>query len=187
MPELYLFGGPNGAGKTTIALEILPILGCNQFLNADAIARALSPFDVDTVAFQAGVLMMKRLRRIAQNGEDFASESTLAARAWVPFIKECKARGYRFNLIYVWLPSAEMAIERVKARVLSGGHDIPEATIRRRYEAGRKNFVELYAPLADRWIAFDNSGEQRKIIAAKEKGNDKIQIMEAATWQQILG
>jgi len=184
MPELYLFGGPNGAGKTTIALELLPALGCRQFLNADAIARALSPFDVDAVAFQAGVLMMKRLRMIAQNGEDFASESTLAARAWAPFIQDCKARGYQFNLIYVWLPSADLAVERVKARVLSGGHDIPEAIIRRRYEAGLKNLRELYLPLADSWKIFDNSSEARRLIAAKEKG--ELQIFEDTIWQQIL-
>lgn len=184
MPELYLFGGPNGAGKTTIALELLPVLSCRQFLNADAIARALSPFDVDAVAFQAGVLMMKRLRTLAQNGEDFASESTLAARAWAPFIKECKSHGYKFNLIYVWLPSADFAVERVKARVLSGGHNIPEATIRRRYEAGLKNLRELYLPLADSWKIFDNSSEARKLIAAKEKG--EIQIFEDIICQQIL-
>jgi predicted ABC-type ATPase len=154
MPELYLFGGPNGwvpkrkhfyafswagAGKTTIAMELLPALGCREFLNADAIARALSPFDADAVAFQSGVLLMRRVRVLAESGVDFASESTLAARAWAPFIKRCQTRGYRFNLIFVWLPSSDMAVERVKARVQSGGRDIPEETIRRRYEAGLKN------------------------------------------------
>lgn len=184
MPELYLFGGPNGAGKTTIALELLPALGCRQFLNADAIARALSPFDVDAVAFQSGVLMMKRLRVISQNGEDFASESTLAARAWVPFIKECKTRGYTFNLVYVWLPSAEMAVERVKARVLSGGHDIPEATIRRRYEAGLENLRELYLPLADSWKIYSNENETF-LVAQGEAGQQDI--FDPLSWAKIRG
>lgn len=184
MPDLYLFGGCNGAGKTTIALELLPELDCRQFLNADSIARALSPFDVDAVAFQAGALMMRRVRLLADKAESFASESTLSARAWAPFINDSKARGYTFNLIYVWLPSADMAVERVKARVLSGGHDISEDVIRRRYEKGRKNFIELYSPLADNWKVIDNSKPHQEIVAFRNKS--ETQILEAQTWQQIL-
>ena len=127
---------------------------------------------------------MRRVRVLAESGVDFASESTLAARAWAPFIKRCRARGYRFNLIFVWLPSADMAVERVKARVQSGGHEIPEETIRRRYEAGLKNLRELYLPLADRWKVFDNSGDTRKLVAAKDKGATRV--LEAETWQRIL-
>lgn len=141
MPDFYLFGGPNGAGKTTIALRVLPALECHEFVNADALARALSPFQPETVALQSGFLMMKRLRELAQKKVNFATESTLAARAWVPLIKNCQAHGYTFNLIYVWLPDPEMDVARVAARVRAGGHDIPPEVIRRRYEAGRKTLL----------------------------------------------
>jgi predicted ABC-type ATPase len=144
MPDLFLFGGPNGAGKTTTALRVLRDFGCGEFVNADAIAAALSPFHSEAVDWKAGVLMMRRLRELAASGVDFATKSTLAARAYVPFIRDCQARGYRFNLIYLWLPSANMAVEHVAARVRAGDHHISEATIRRRYEAGRANFLELY-------------------------------------------
>ena len=184
MPEFYLFGGPNGAGKTTLAMKILPELGCGEFLNADALARALSPFNVESVAFQAGVLMMKRLRELAAKKVSFGTESTLSARAWVPFIKECQASGYTFNLIYVWLPNPEMNVARVEARVRAGGHDIPSEVIRRRYAAGRKNFVELYKPLADTWRIFDNSGLTENLVAKGEYQQETI-ILDAEAWRKI--
>src|SRR5687768_9871949 len=113
MPEMYLIGGPNGAGKSTLARKILPELGCREFVNADAIASALSPFQPDSVALQAGTLMMKRLRELVKAGTNFGTESTLAARAWVPFIKECRNSGYNVNIIYVWLPDPDLAVARV--------------------------------------------------------------------------
>lgn len=134
MPELYLFGGCNGAGKTTAALKLLPALGCTNFVNADLLARGLAPLGGD-VDFEAGALMMRRLRKLRDNGEDFGTESTLASRALAQFVRECRARGYGFHLFYVWLPSAEMAVQRVAARVRAGGHDVAPETIRRRYEA----------------------------------------------------
>ena len=186
MPDFYLFGGPNGAGKTTSALKILPALGCRHFVNADLLASGLSPLDVEAAALKAGILMMRRLRELAQTGEDFATESTLAARAYAPLINRWRAAGYRFNLFYLWLPDAEMAVARVAARVKAGGHDIPVETIRRRYQAGRRNFLELYQPLADAWIVLDNSGEPGQVAARGGLGL-KTEILRPDVWQQIHG
>jgi predicted ABC-type ATPase len=164
MPNLYVIGGPNGAGKTTIARTLLPeFLGCYEFVNADLIAAGLSPFRPEGVAIRAGRLMLERMSSLAESGVDFAFESTLASRSFVPFLKNCKARGYEIHLLYVWLDSPERAIERVANRVLEGGHFVPDETVKRRYETGRKNFVQLYLPLADSWRVFDNSTEPKLV------------------------
>ena len=183
MPDFYLIGGPNGAGKTTIALQVLPSLGYMEYVNADALASALSPFQPETVAFQAGVLMMKRLHQLRDKGVSFASESTLSARAYAPFIRKCRESGYKIHLLYVWLPSDDMAVERVAHRVLAGGHDIPKDVIRRRYEAGLKNFNELYLPLADTFRVYDNSSLPTVVVA--EGSIDSPLIFQPQTWQRI--
>jgi predicted ABC-type ATPase len=144
----------------------------------------LSPLNTDNVALQAGVLMMKRVQELAALSIDFGSESTLAARSWVRRIEQLQASGYRFNLFYIWLPSAELAIERVTARVRSGGHDIPEATIRRRYNAGLQNFRKLYLPLADRWRIIDNSRPGFPVIARGGRATD-LQIIDADLWRRF--
>jgi predicted ABC-type ATPase len=187
MPNLFIIGGANGAGKTTTAMHLLPeFLLCNEYVNADAIAAGLSPFNPQSVAIQAGRLMIERINTLAKNKEDFAFETTLASRSFAPFLRECQNRGYTINLIYLWLQSVELAIERVHQRVKSGGHDIPEPIIRRRYEAGRRNFVNLYLSLADTWQAFENSGQLPLLIA--EGGlNLPIIINREETWQSIVG
>lgn len=185
MAELYILGGPNGAGKTTVALKLLPGLGCREFINADLVASGLAPFQPESVALQAGVLMMRRLRELSASGVDFGTETTLAARAFVPFIRKCQDAGYRFNLFYIWLPSADMAVERVAARVRSGGHHIPEDTIRRRYEAGRANFNTLYRPLADAWRVLDNEGDDFRLVA-EGGSNRETTINDASTWERII-
>lgn len=148
---------PHGSGKTTLALNIFPNLGNIEFVNADLIAAQLDPDDPDRVAIQASRIMLKRLNTLAQQKRDFAFETTLAARTFAPFLRQCQAQGYTVNLIYVWLNSVELAISRVALRVASGGHNIPEAVIRRRYDRGRSNFLELYSGLVDYWIAYDNT------------------------------
>jgi len=158
MPDLFIIGGPNGAGKTTIALRLLPSLACYEYVNADAIAAALSPFKPESVALQAGRIMLERLHAVAITGADFAFETTMAARP-LPLVQQCQDEGYTVNVLYIWLQSVELAIQRVAVRVRSGGHSIPEETIRRRYATGRKNFVSLYMPLADSWWVYDNSNE----------------------------
>jgi predicted ABC-type ATPase len=150
MPSLYVIGGANGAGKTTVAMSLLPTLSRTfNYVNADAIASGLSPLDPSSMALQAGRMMLKRIKDLANLGADFAFETTLAARTFAPFLQRCKSQGYTINLIYLWLPSPNLSIERVARRVASGGHSIPETDIRRRYERSRKNLTELYLPLCD--------------------------------------
>ena len=158
MPNLFVIGGCNGAGKTTASLAILPqIVNCQEFVNADAIAAGLSPLNPDSMAFTAGRMMLDRMKLLRRSGVDFAFESTLAARSFAPFLRDCQAEGYTVNLLYFWLRSPELAVQRVAMRVASGDHAIPEATIRRRYNRGQKNLAELYLPIADTSMIFDNS------------------------------
>ena len=183
VPDVYIIGGPNGAGKTTSALRTFPALGVRHFINADAIAAGLSPLDVAGAARAAGRLMLEQMEMRLGNGDDFALESTLASRSLAPFVERCKAAGYRFTLIYVWLDSADLAVERVAQRVKSGGHDIPADVIRRRYERGKKNFFELYGPLADRWSVWNNSGEESIEVARGTLGTEEI--LQPDVWESI--
>ena len=184
MPEIYVFGGCNGSGKTTFATTFLSALPGVEFVNADIMAADLNPQDVDAVAIQASRLMLERLKVLSVRNIDFAFESTLAARSFARFLKECKSKGYRINLVYVWLESAELAVARVAKRVESGGHNIPTDTIIRRYERGRKNFLELYLPISDRWIVYDNSKQRQKI--AEKPLNEPTIVYQQQIWQQII-
>jgi predicted ABC-type ATPase len=140
MPVVVVIAGPNGAGKSTAAPTLLrDALGITTFVNADEIARGLSGFAPEGVAFEAGRIMLHRIRELAAEGADFAFETTLASRHYAGRIKNWKASGYQFHLMFLWLPSAEMAISRVKDRVRRGGHHIPDDTVRNRYRAGLKN------------------------------------------------
>jgi predicted ABC-type ATPase len=186
MPNLSVIGGANGAGKTTTALRLLPdFLDCDEYVNADSIAQGLSPFKPESVAIQAGRLMLKRLHSLANSQVDFAFETTLASRSVVPFLKQCQSKGYQINLIYLWLDYVELAVERVRDRVASGGHSIPETVIRRRYESGRQCFQLLYLPLADKWQAYDNSGFMPELVASGGR-NVPISIHRAETWSKII-
>ena len=184
MPEIYVIGGSNGSGKTTFALNIFPNLGNIEFINADIIAAELNSDNPDAVAIQASRIMLARLKNLAQQKCDFAFETTLAARSFAPFLRRCQAQGYRVNLIYVWLNSIELAITRVSMRVASGGHNIPEDVIRRRYNGGRKNFLELYSQLADYWIIYDNTKQEKKVVAEKTP-SQPITIYQPNIWQNI--
>lgn len=186
MPSCYVIGGPNGSGKTTVALGLLPSLGVTEFVNADAIAAGLSPLNPEGMALRAGRLMLERLQGLVSAEMDFAFETTLAARTYVSFLQECKTGGYRVNLIYFWLRSPDLAVERVRSRVASGGHSIPEATIRRRYERGRRNLIELYLPLCDEWMVFDNSGSTPCLIG-EQLTNQLPLYYDRSTWNQITG
>jgi len=148
-----LIGGANGSGKTTVALQMLPyFLEVFEYVNADQIAAGISPFNSESVAIEAGKLMLKRLETLLNEKADFAFETTLSPRNFARFIRKCKDQDYIINLIYFWLETPELAIARVHRRVASGGHNIPEDIIRRRYERGRKNLIDLYLPLCDTWI-----------------------------------
>lgn len=139
-PSLYIIAGCNGAGKTTASNTILPeILNCLEFVNADNIAQGLSPFNVDKVAFEAGRIMLMRIDELLRQNVDFAVETTLSSKSYVTIVKHAKAKGYIVRLIYIWLESAEIALDRVADRVGKGGHHIPEEIVRRRYDRGLRN------------------------------------------------
>src|SRR4051794_34042485 len=152
-PEVVVIAGPNGAGKSTCATTLVPEGAV--FLNADEIARDLPGYPSRSADFQAGRRLLARMDELAENRADFALETTLANRSFGPRLARLREAGYRVRLLFVWLPSADLAVRRVAARVRRGGHDIPELTIRRRYAAGLSNLFELYRPIADSWQVYD--------------------------------
>lgn len=157
-PRAIIIAGPNGAGKTTFAREFLPAEGhCPTFINADLIAEGLSPFRPETMAVEASRLMLERVRQMAAKREDFAVETTLAGRAYLRMIREWKDLGYQIELMFLQLPSADLAVERVRQRVIQGGHNIPEPDIRRRFDRGLDNFQKHYCQVVDVWQIFDAS------------------------------
>jgi predicted ABC-type ATPase len=171
-PIFVILGGPNGAGKTTGALSILPQeLRIVHFVNADLIARGLSPLAPALADFDAARIMLERMRDLRERRENFAIETTLASKSLVPFLRECKMMGYETRLIYVALDNPETAIRRVAIRVAKGGHDIPEETIRRRFVRGLRNFFNLYCKEVDHWTLLDNSGYALKTVAMGEPSN----------------
>ncbi len=157
--KIVIIAGPNGAGKTTFAQEFLPYeAGCPNFINADLIASGLSPFQPEQAAIKAGKLMFKELESYVRQGKSFAFETTLSGKLYAMKIPLWQAKNYKVKLIYLSLPSVEMAINRVASRVANGGHNIPEDIICRRFEIGWENFQTEYKPLVNAWILFDNSG-----------------------------
>ncbi|MDD2292941.1 MAG: zeta toxin family protein [Bacteroidales bacterium] len=166
MPKLFIISGCNGAGKTTASYTILPdMFNCEEFVNADEIAKGLSPFNPEMASIRASRLMMDRIYELIDKGEDFGVETTLATRTLVKFIVDAQSRGYVVSLVYFWLKMPDLAVERVKLRVASGGHNVPEPTIRRRYAVGIEHLFRLYIPICDYWILIDNSNTPSKLIA----------------------
>lgn len=167
--KLYIISGCNGAGKTTASFTILPeILNCKEFVNADEIAKGLSPFQPEKVAFEADRIMLKRINQLISENENFAFETTLSTRSYKNKITEAKAKGYRVTLLFFWLQSTELAKERVKTRVLEGGHNIETAIIERRYQRGIENLFDIYLPIVDGALIFDNSEGMHELIADKQ-------------------
>lgn len=157
-PAVYVIAGPNGAGKTTFASDFLPdFVECREFLNADLIAAGLSPFAPEKQSIQAGKLLLKRIRQLAEAGENFSFETTLAGKGHARLLQDLKDRGYAVHLFFLWLPTVELAIQRVANRVSQHGHNIPEPVIRRRYTSGLRNLVRLYRPIVNRFWAYDGS------------------------------
>ena len=168
--KILLIAGPNGAGKTTFATEFLPNeADCPSFVNADSIAAGLSPFRPSSVAFRAGRLMIETIHGYAARGESFAFETTLSGLGYTRWIPIWREGGYRVKLLFLRLPTPDMAVARVRQRVSEGGHDVPEAIVRRRYRAGWRNFERVYRDLVDEWAIYDNSGLPPVLLA--EGGN----------------
>jgi predicted ABC-type ATPase len=156
----------------------------DEFVNADVIARGLSAFHPEGAAIEAGRVMLARLHSLARQRKNIAFESTLASRTFAPWIRELKTTGYNFHLFYFWLPSAEACIQRVRERQSLGGHFVPEETVRRRYEGGLRNFFQLYSPIAESWVFFDNTRKPRQLIA--EGGLHRPEAAEnRATWDTL--
>jgi predicted ABC-type ATPase len=184
MKHLYVIAGCNGAGKTTASYTILPeMLACKEFVNADEIARGLSPFQPEKAAIQGGKLMLSRIKSLLKSGETFAFETTLSTRSYLNLIKTAKEKNYEITLLFFWLHSTDLAISRVKTRVREGGHSIHENVIKRRYQRGLTNFFNLFKPIIDNWIFIDNSGDTYEIIA--EGSNSNTEIANNNLWEQL--
>ena len=164
--RIVIIAGPNGAGKTTFAEQfLLQEAGCPDFINADLIARGLSPFAPERVAIQAGKTMLGQIARKVSRGESFAFETTLSGQNYARHIPKWRRAGYHVKLVFLSLPSAELAVNRVRARVAQGGHPVPEDVIRRRFDAGLRNFEGVYRDLVDSWAIYDNSGGTPRLLA----------------------
>lgn len=166
--NLYVIAGCNGAGKTTASYTILPeIIECKEFVNADEIAKGLSPFQPETVSFESGRIMINRINELLRENESFAFETTLSTRSYKNKILKAKKQGYTVTLLFFWLDNIELAKERVKIRVKEGGHNIPEDVIERRYLKGIYNLFDIYLPIIDNVLVFDNSYGKHELIAQK--------------------
>jgi predicted ABC-type ATPase len=173
--HLYIISGPNGAGKTTASYTVLPkILQCKEFVNADEIARGLSPFNPESVAIEAGRLMLKRISELLQKNESFSIETTLSTRSYFRLIEKAHTQGYEVTLLFFWLKSPEQAIARVAERVAKGGHNIPKDIVFRRYREGLDNLFNIYMPIVDTWLLVNNGEMPRTIIATGGIGQDTI-------------
>ena len=171
--NLYIIAGCNGAGKTTASFTVLPeMLDCQEFVNADEIARGLSPFHPEGVAIQAGRLMIDRVIHLLKEGETFAFETTLSTRSYVKLIQQAQKRGYFVTLLFFQLSTPEQAVQRVAKRVSQGGHNIPTDVVYRRFEAGLSNLFNLYMPIVDYWALYDNSNIPTKHIASGQLGQE---------------
>lgn len=164
-PTIYLIAGCNGAGKTTFAKEFLPSIGVVRFLNADEIARGLSPLRPEAAAFKAGKFLLSEFRELVERNATFALESTLSGRTYLRLFAKAQQRGYAIELHYVWIPDVSAAIRRVRQRVIEGGHHVPTEDIKRRFTRSIEHLLDDYAPLADRWALWDNSNPPAKLLA----------------------
>lgn len=184
MKKLYIIAGCNGAGKTTASFTILPeILDCKEFVNADEIAKGISPFQPEKAGIEAGRFMLNRIKKLLESGENFAFETTLSTRSYVQFVERAKELNYQVTCLFFWLNSEELAVSRVARRVKEGGHHIPEDVIRRRYKSGLGNFFRLFLPKVDNWLFVNNSGDTYEIVA--EGGVNDVTINNKELWEDL--
>lgn len=183
--NLYIIAGCNGAGKTTASYTILPeIIACKEFVNADEIAKGLSPFQPEKVSFEAGRIMINRINELLEGNKSFAFETTLSTKSYKNKILKAKNQGYTVTLLFFWLNNIELAKERVKTRVLEGGHTIPKDVIERRYIKGINNLFDIYLNLVDGMLIFDNSYGRHELIAQKI-GEEEIVITNSEKFNQL--
>ena len=184
--NLYIVAGCNGAGKTTASFTVLPeILNCREFVNADEIAAWLSPFQPETAAIEAGRIMLRRIENLLNKNSDFAIETTLATKTYKNTILNAQEKGYHVCLLFFWLQTVELAKNRVQKRVEEGGHSIEQAVIERRYVAGIRNLFEIYLPIVDDVLIFDNSEGNHDLIAEKLE-HSNINIMNQLKYNKLL-
>lgn len=171
MPDLFIIAGPNGAGKSTYVKRFLPEeMRCREFVNADLIAAGLSPFAPDAVSFQAGRIMLNRLRELFESRQSFSFETTLTGYGYAHLLREMKEAGYRIRLDYLWIPNLDITRNRVKQRVQKGGHDIPDEVQQRRFGKGLRLLLEHYRPLLNDWRIYDNTGQEPHLVVEEEGG-----------------
>jgi len=183
-PVCYIIAGPNGAGKTTFAMEFLPqVVGCRVFVNADLIARGLSPLNVDAVAMEAGRLFLQQVRSRIDARQNFAFETTLSGLAYIRLIHEMRAAGYRIRLYYLWLPTIRLTLKRIAERVKRGGHDIPAAVATRRFQKGLSNLFSHYSAIVDYVAIFDNSSLSPSLVY--EKDGKRERLNQSTTFNKI--
>ena len=184
MPKLYIISGCNGSGKTTASYTLLPdLLDCREFVNSDEFAKSFSPFDPGAASVTASRYMLMKINYLLERKADFAIETTLATRSLLQIVRQAKRLGYETTVLYFWLNSPDLAIQRVRERVISGGHNIPDAVVRRRYVMGLQYLFDTYIPEMDRWVLADNSKPPFSVVAEGSNGvtyikdNEKYQLI----------
>lgn len=187
LPDIVIIGGPNGAGKTTAAQQLMPKdLELREFLNADEVARGLSPFNAEHMAIMAGRVMIERMRDLVYRQESFAFETTCAGRSHLPLLRRCRADGWQITLLFLYLASPDAALQRVARRVRQGGHNIPPDAVIRRYWSGLVRMRLDYLPLADLVAIYDNSDGVRVLIAERRPESGFV-VRDTARWAIIEG
>lgn len=171
MPIIYVIAGPNGVGKTTFASRYLPEEICQlEFVNADLIAKGLSPFAPETVSLEAGRVALLRIRELVREQKSFTWETTLSGRSAAVWLREAKNAGYTIKAYFLWVKDVEVTIQRIRQRVVEGGHDISPEVSRRRFFKTIQNFFEIYRPLFDVWQLFENDYQETRLIAVEKNG-----------------